>query len=52
MKKYKKLILAVSAIASLYLVKVTGLDQGLIDNVLEAAVEVLVEEEPVQEVTD
>ena len=52
MKKYKKLLLAVATIASLYLVKVTGLDQGLIDGVLEAVVEVVVEEEPVQEVTD
>lgn len=42
-KKYKRLLLALAAIASLYLVKATGLDQGLIDELLDAAVEAVVE---------
>lgn len=45
MKRYRRLLLALAAVASLYLVKATGLDQGLIDEVLDAAVEALVEEE-------
>jgi hypothetical protein len=49
MKRYKKLLLALAAVASLYLVKATGLDQGLIDEVLNAAVEALVEEAPAVE---
>lgn len=39
MKKYKKLLLALAAILSIYIVKATGLDAGLIDAALEAAVE-------------
>lgn len=50
MKRYRRLLLALAAVASLYLVKVTGLDQGLIDEVLDAAVEALVEEAPAPEV--
>ena len=49
MKRYKKLLLALAAVAGLYLVKATGLDQGLIDEVLNAAVEALVEEAPAVE---
>ena len=45
MKRYKKLLLALAAIASLYLVKATGLDAGLIDAALEAAIEAVTEEE-------
>lgn len=44
MTRYKKLLLALAAIASIYLVKATGLDQGLIDAALEAVVEAVVEE--------
>lgn len=43
MKRYKKLLLALAAIASIYLVKVSGLDAGLIDAVLDSAVEAVVE---------
>jgi hypothetical protein len=48
MKRYKKLLIALAAIASLYLVKATGLDAGLIDAVLidavlDAAIEALAE---------
>lgn len=45
MKRYRKLLLALAAVASLYLVRATGLDQGLVDEVLEALVEVVVDEE-------
>lgn len=38
-------MIALAAIASLYLVKATGLDAGLIDAVLDAAVEVVTGEE-------
>ncbi len=44
MKRYKKLLLALAAVASIYAVKATGLDQGLIDEVLQSAVEAVVEE--------
>ena len=43
MKRYKKLIIAVLAIASVYVVRETGLDQGLIDNLMEAVAEAIVE---------
>jgi hypothetical protein len=45
-KRYKRLLLALAAVASLYLVKATGLDQGLIDEVLDALVEAAVDETP------
>lgn len=45
MKRYRRLLLAFAAIASLYLVQVTGLDQGLIDEVLDAIVETVTEED-------
>ena len=48
MKRYKKLIVALAAVASLYIVRETGLDQGLIDAVMDGLVEALVEE-PVAE---
>lgn len=48
MKRYKKLLIALAAIASLYLVKATGLDQGLIDDALGALVEVVTEEAPAE----
>lgn len=48
MKRYKKLMIAVAAIASLYLVKSTGLDAGLIDAVLDALIETATEV-PVEE---
>lgn len=50
--KYKKLLLALAAVASIYLVRATGLDAGLIDEVLEAAVEAAVEEEQVEGVPE
>jgi hypothetical protein len=46
MKRYKKLLIALAAIASIYLVKATGLDAGLIDAVLESAVEAITDEAP------
>lgn len=49
MKRYKKLLLALAAIASIYLVKVTGLDDGLIDDALEALVETVTEDTSVEE---
>lgn len=39
MSRYRKLLLALGAVASLYLVRATGLDAGLIDAVLQAAVD-------------
>jgi hypothetical protein len=44
MKRYKKLIIALAAVASLYIVRETGLDAGLIDAVMDGLVEALVEE--------
>lgn len=49
-KRYKRLLLALAAVASIYLVRATGLDQGIIDEVLDAAVEALVEEQPAADV--
>jgi len=46
MKRYKKLIIALAAVASLYIVRETGLDAGLIDAVMEGLVESIVEEDP------
>jgi len=43
MKKYRKLLLALAAIASVYIVRATGLDQGRIDAVIAEVIE-LVEE--------
>ncbi len=43
--KSKRLLLALAAIATIYLVRATGLDQGLIDEVFQAAVEAVTEEE-------
>lgn len=42
MKRYKKLLLALAAIASIYVVKATGLDRGLIDEAFNAVVEAIV----------
>lgn len=44
MKRYKKLLLALAAIASIYLVRATGLDGGLIDDALGALVEAVTDE--------
>lgn len=41
MKRYRKLLIALLAVASLYIVRETGLDQGLIDSVMEGIVELL-----------
>lgn len=40
-KKWKAVAVALAAIASLYLVRATGLDQGMIDRALGALVEAL-----------
>jgi hypothetical protein len=49
MKRYQKLMVALAAVASLYLVRATGLDKGLIDQVLDALIEAVVAEpEPVE----
>lgn len=42
--RYKRLLLALAAVASIFLVRWTGLDAGLIDEALNAAVEAFVEE--------
>ena len=39
MKRYRKLLIAVLAVAGLFIARETGLDQGLIDAVLEGIVE-------------
>jgi len=44
MKRYKKLIVALAAVAALYLVRETGLDAGLIDAVMDGLVEAIVDE--------
>lgn len=41
MKRYRKLLIALAAIASLYLVRATGLDAGLIDAALDGLIELL-----------
>jgi len=46
MKRYKKLIIALAAVASLYIVRETGLDAGLIDAVMDGLVEAIVDEAP------
>jgi hypothetical protein len=50
MKRYKKLIIALAAVASLYIVRETGLDAGLIDSVMDGLVEAIVEPEVEAEV--
>lgn len=53
MKRYKKLIVALAAVATLYIVRETGLDQGLIDAVMDGLVEAIVEEEaPAEELAE
>lgn len=41
MKKYRKLLLALAAIASVYIIRETGLDAGLIDAALDGLVDAL-----------
>lgn len=41
MKRYRKLLIALAAVAAVYLARETGLDGGLIDQVLEALVDTL-----------
>lgn len=43
MKRYRKLIVALLAVASIYVVRYTGLDGGMVDQIMEAVVEALVE---------
>jgi hypothetical protein len=43
-KRYKKLLIALAAVLSLVIARETGLDRGLIDDVLDAAVEAIVDE--------
>lgn len=38
-KRYRKLLIALLAVAGLYVARETGLDQGLIDAVIEGIVE-------------
>jgi len=47
MKRYRRLLIALAAIASLFIVRATGLDKGLIDEALDALVEAVVEPEDV-----
>lgn len=46
MKRYRNVLLALAAIASIYIVRATGLDAGLIDAALNALVEALAETAP------
>ena len=39
MKRYRKLLIALLAVASLYIARETGLDAGLIDAVMDGIVE-------------
>lgn len=43
--RYKKLLLALLAVAGLYIARETGLDQGLIDEVMEGVIEAVSGEE-------
>lgn len=45
-KKYKRVLVAVLAIAAIIIARETGLDQGLIDEVMDGIVEAVVEEAP------
>jgi len=44
-KRYKRLLIALLAVAGLYAARETGLDQGLIDEVLDGVVEAVYPEE-------
>ena len=44
-KRYKRLLIALLAVAALVLAKETGLDQGLIDEVLDGVVEAVYPED-------
>lgn len=44
MARYKKLLIALAAVASLLIVRETGLDKGLIDDVLDGLIEAVVGE--------
>ena len=46
MKRYRKLLIALAAIAVLYIARTTGLDAGMIDAVFDAAIEAIVDEAP------
>lgn len=48
MKRYKKLLVALAAVAAILIVRETGLDQGLVDEVMDAVVETLVYEEELE----
>lgn len=52
MKRYRRLLLALGAVASIYVVRATGLDRGLIDEVFDAAVEAIVGDPEVPEFSD
>jgi len=45
MKRYKKLLIALAAVAAIYVVRATGLDRGLIDDVFNAAIEAVTSDE-------
>lgn len=44
MKRYQKLLLALAAVATIFVVRETGLDKGLVDDVFNGLVEALVGE--------
>lgn len=44
-RKWRKLLYALAAVASLYIARATKIDGGLIDDVLNAAVEVVTPDE-------
>lgn len=48
MKRYRKLLIALLAVASLYIVRETGLDAGLIDAIMDGIVEALPAGDPVE----
>lgn len=47
MNRYKKLLIALAAIAAIYVVRATGLDRGLIDNVFNSAIDAVTADPPV-----
>lgn len=44
-KRYKRLLIALLAVAGLYIARETGLDRGLVDEVMEGVVEAVSEKE-------
>jgi thiamine transporter ThiT len=46
--RYRKLVIALGAVATLLIARETGLDRGLIDAVMDGLVEVVVEPDPIE----